>query len=34
MNAKKSTRRGRIPTPKKKTEQKMYKGNLHTKEEE
>ena len=31
MSSKKSTRRGRIPSPKKKTEQKMYKGNLQKK---
>ena len=31
MSSKKSTRRGRIPSPQKKTEQKMYKGNLQKK---
>ena len=31
MNSKKSIRKGRIPSPRKKTEQKMYKGNLQKK---
>lgn len=31
MNSKKSIRKGRIPSPQKKTEQKMYKGNLQKK---
>ena len=31
MNSKKSIRKGIIPSPKKKTEHKMYKGNLQKK---